>query len=248
MPPFTIVFSLLWVTWMLIIRSVWNLWVPLIVMVLRHFILLFIKEPTHKLGNCLELLLTDVAGVDTLVDPPLGNSGHSSISFSVKMGFKILKSWVDWPRVGEDLCNLNWSAVFNNLNPVSELNKEITSLIDRCVPSKIIRQKVNFKAYFNEDFVNLFHNKQNACCFWSQNRSFFLWDEDVVHRCHVQSVYNAVLLEYNNRIRESLSTAMHPHKWWSTLKTFLFGVNSSLPPIRTDESKKSRVFSTVFSE
>ena len=38
------------------------------------------KEPTHKLGNCLDLLLTNVLGmVDPLVNPPLGNSDHSSI-------------------------------------------------------------------------------------------------------------------------------------------------------------------------
>ena len=49
-----------------------------------------IKKPTHKLGNCLDLLLTYIQGVVyPLVDSPLGNSGHSSISFFVKMGFKI---------------------------------------------------------------------------------------------------------------------------------------------------------------
>ena len=46
-------------------------------------------------------------------------------------------------------------------------------------------------------------------------------------------MYDSALLEYNKGIRESLSTAIHPHKWWSTLKTF-FCVNLSLPPIRTD--------------
>ena len=56
-----------------------------------------------------------------------------------------------------------------------------------------------------------------------------------MHRRHAQSVYDAALLEYNNDIRESLSTALHPLKWWFTLKTFLFGVNSSLPLIRTDD-------------
>ena len=40
------------------------------------------------------------------------------------------------------------------------------------------------------------------------------------HRRHAQSVYDASLLEYNNSIRELLSTAMHPHKWWATLKSF----------------------------
>ena len=53
--------------------------------------------------------------------------------------------------------------------------------------------------------------------------------------CHAQSVYAAALLEYSNGIRDSFSTAMHPHKWWSTLKTFLFDVNTSLPPIWTDD-------------
>ena len=41
--------------------------------------------------NCLDLLFTDVPDlVGPLVDSPLGNSDHSSISFSVKMGLKIL--------------------------------------------------------------------------------------------------------------------------------------------------------------
>ena len=60
---------------------------------------------------------------------------------------------------------------------------------------------------------------------------------------------------HNNSIRESLLTGMHPHKRWSTLKTFLFGVNSSLPSIYIDygsfsydPSKKVEVFSTIFLE
>ena len=48
------------------------------------------KESTHKLRNCLDLLLTDVLNVvDPLVDSALGNFDHSIFSFSVKMGFKI---------------------------------------------------------------------------------------------------------------------------------------------------------------
>ena len=46
-----------------------------------------IKEPTHKFGDCLDVLFTYVSGVvDPFVDSPLGNSDHSSISFSMKMG------------------------------------------------------------------------------------------------------------------------------------------------------------------
>ena len=57
-----------------------------------------------------------------------------------------------------------------------------------------------------------------------------------MHRHHAQYVYDAALLEYNNSFRKSLSTAVH--KWWSTVKTFLFDVNRFLHPIRTNDDYK----------
>ena len=72
-----------------------------------------------------------------------------------------------------------------------------------------------------------------------------------MHRRRAHFVYDVALLEYNNSIRDSLSTAIH--KWWSTYKMFLFGANSSLSPTRTadgtvtyDSFKIAVVFSTVF--
>ena len=116
----------------------------------------FIKGLTYKLDNCVHLLLTDVPGV---VHPPFSNSDSFSISFTVKLGFKIpniffsrkvyLKSCVDLPLVGKNL-NHNWNVVYNNPNPVSELNEVTTSLIDTRVPSKVIRRKVNDKAWFKK--------------------------------------------------------------------------------------------------
>ena len=80
-----------------------------------------------------------------------------------------------------------------------------------------------------------------------------LWERYVVLRRHTQSVYDAALLKYNNSIRESLSTAMHPRNWWSTLSTFLLGVNSTLTSIRTGDSsvtydlfKTAEVFFSFF--
>ena len=41
----------------------------------------------HGQGNCLDLHLTDAPGiVNCVVDPPLGNSDHSSISFTLQLG------------------------------------------------------------------------------------------------------------------------------------------------------------------
>ena len=101
----------------------------------------------------------------------LGSSVHSSISFSVKICFKIpnitfsckvyLKSRVNLPCVGNDL-NYILRVVYNSQNPVSDLNKVIISLFYRLVPFKVIRQKVNDKAWFNEYCVNAFHSKHNV--------------------------------------------------------------------------------------
>ena len=223
-----------------------------------------INEPTHQHGNCLDLLLTDVPGVvDATVKPPLGGSDHSCITFSLKLGFAIpnvsfsrkvyLKSRVDWPRVNRDLEDINWSHIYKSPDPAIELNNILSSIIDRRVPTKTIRRRLSDKAWFNEDCVNAFNDKQSAYRLWTRNRSRLLWDNYVQQRRHAQYVFGIAHTEYNNGIRESLLTASHPRKWWSTLKTFLFGVNTSLPPIRTedgsvtaDPSKMAEVFSSVF--
>ena len=51
-------------------------------------------------------------------------------------------------------------VVYNSPNPVSELNRVITSLIDKRVPFKVIRRKVNNKAWFNENYANVFHDNK----------------------------------------------------------------------------------------
>ena len=91
--------------------------------------------------------------------------------------------------------------VYNSPSPVSALDKVITSLIDRQVPSKIIRQKVNNKVLFNKNCVNAFHNKQNAYCLWSQNRSDLLCADNLT-----QSFYDAEISEYKINILNFLNS------------------------------------------
>ena len=61
------------------------------------------------------------------------------------------------------------------------------------------------------------------------------------------------MLNIIKNICESLASASHLYKWWSTLKIFLFSVNTSHPPIRTqdgsvtfDPSGMVEVFSMAF--
>ena len=80
-----------------------------------------------------------------------------------------------------------------------------------------------------------------------------MWEENVRCRSHAQTVYNTAYTEYNNSIYESLTSASQPHKWWSTLKNFLFGVNISHSLIHTQDSSVTfdpfeiaEVFTMVF--
>ena len=54
-------------------------------------------------------------------------------------------------------------------------------------------------------------------------------------------------------IRASLAEETQPRKWWSSLKNFIFGIDSALPPIPLDNGlgthdprTKAEVLSTTF--
>ena len=48
-------------------------------------------------------------------------------------------------------------------------------------------------------------------------------------RRHAQHVYEEVERAFNKRGRSLLTSAASPRKWWSTVKTTVFGATSCLP-------------------
>ena len=92
-----------------------------------------INGPIHRLGNCQDQLLIDASGVvDCAINPPLGNSDHSSISFVLQLGFctssitfshqVYLKSHVDWSRVYQNLQESIWGDVYNSPDSANAFN------------------------------------------------------------------------------------------------------------------------------
>ena len=57
------------------------------------------------------------------------------------------------------------------------------------------------------------------------------WNNYVNLRNAAQETYAAAEKEYNDRVRDTLIGTTNSHKWWSTLKTALFGVDVAVPPI-----------------
>ena len=43
--------------------------------------------------------------------------------------------------------------------------------------------------------------------------------------------YSEAKCQFSDRNRDVLTKVLSPHKWWSTLKSAVFGTGSSLPPL-----------------
>ena len=77
-----------------------------------------------------------------------------------------------------------------------------------------------------------FRLKQEAHLRWTRDRSRANWEEFV--RCQVRAneAYSEAKRQFSDRNRDVLMNVQSPHKWWFTLKSAVFGLSSSLPPVR----------------
>ena len=201
-----------------------------------------IVKATHIGGNCLDLLFTDCPGIVTAdVGGTIGSSDHSFISAKIKINQFIpnvctsrkiyLKSRADWDGIDCDLRNADWCAINRHVDMVSSLTDTLTNIIGERIPTRILKFRTKDKAWFNDDCRNAYNEKQSAFHLWSNNKSDLCWRNFTRLRAEAQTIYDAAEREYNNSIKETLSSTDQPHKFWSTLKSALFGVDSSMPPL-----------------
>ncbi|KAK3894304.1 hypothetical protein Pcinc_001927 [Petrolisthes cinctipes] len=209
-----------------------------------------ITGPTHISGNCLDLVLTDVPGVvETIVLAPVGTSDHNSISCKINLEFTVpdititrkvyLKSRVNWDNVCDDVTNIQWNHILRSDDPVSSLNNSLLEILNRRVPSKLIKSRIKDKAWFDDDCKRAFNNKQAAYHRWRRGRNQLLWDDYIHLRSVAQRVYSNAERDYNSHLQEVLAGATQPHKWWASLKASLFGIDSSMPPLRDSDGSVS---------
>ena len=225
-----------------------------------------IQRPTHRSGNTLDLLFTDVPGVvSSNVGTPIGTSDHTFISAiirteqvvpEVSSSRKIyLKSQANWVAVQRDLKHLNWSNLLHQDDASEPLSADCLEIIDRHVPSRTVTFRNKDRAWFNNDCRRAYLEKQEAYNLWNRNRSDLTWNNYVRLRSNAQEVYAVAEREYNRGIKDTLLGATQSHKWWSTLKSALFGIDDGMPPLlKPDGSlthcprEKSLLFANVFEE
>ena len=87
------------------------------------------------------------------------------------------------------------------------------------------------KPWFDDQWRHALGFKQEAYLLWTRDRSWLNWEEFV--RCQVKAneTYSEAKRQFSDRNRAVLMNVQSPHKWWSTLKSTVFGTSSSLPTL-----------------
>ena len=111
-------------------------------------------------GGTLDLLMTDVPDlVRVTVVAPIGNSDHSSLSAVISMPQAVpnlcvsrkvlLKHQINWNTVCGTIRNLSWPNILLDDNRVEVLNKLLSLLVGRYVPTMVIRVRNKNMPWFD---------------------------------------------------------------------------------------------------
>ena len=129
--------------------------------------------PTHARDGTLDLLMTDVPDlVPVAVVTPIGNSDHSSLSAAISIAQAVpnlcvsmkvfLKHQVHWNTVCGAIQELPGHNIWLSANPVEVLNKHLSLLVGRYVPTKVIRVRNKDKPWFDDQCRHAFGLMQEA--------------------------------------------------------------------------------------
>ena len=172
---------------------------------------------------------------------PIGNSDHSSPSVVISMAQAVpnlcvsrnvfLKHQVKWNTVCCALWELPWCIICLSDNRVEVLNDHLSLLVGRYEPTKVIRVHNMDKPWFDDQLRHDFGLKQEAQLRWIRHCSRVNWEEFVRSQLRAKETYSEAKRQFSDRNGDVLMNVQSPHKWWSPLKSAVFGSSSSLPPL-----------------
>ena len=83
------------------------------------------------------------------------------------------------------------------------------------------------KPWFDDQCRHAFGLKQDAHLRWTRDRSRVNWEELVSYQVRANETYSEAKHQFSDRNRYVLMNAQSTHKWWSTLKSAVFGSSSA---------------------
>ena len=84
------------------------------------------------------------------------------------------------------------------------------------------------KLWFDDQCRHAFGLKQEAHLRWTRDRYRVNWEEFVRYQLRANETYSEDKRQFSDRNRDVLMNVQSPHKWWSTLKSAVFGSSQSL--------------------
>ena len=87
------------------------------------------------------------------------------------------------------------------------------------------------KPWFDYQCRHAFGLKQEAHLRWTRDCSRVNMEEFVCFQVRANETYSKVRQQFSDINRDVLMKFQSPHKWWSTLKSTVFGSSSALPPL-----------------
>ena len=114
-------------------------------------------------------------------------------------------------------------------NPVEVLNEHLSLLVGRYVSTKKIRVRNKDKPWFGDQCRRAFDLKQEAHVRWAHDRYWVNWEEFVHCQVRANEIYSEAKHQFSVRSIDVLMNVQSPHKWWSTLKSAVFGFVTASP-------------------
>ena len=90
-------------------------------------------------------------------------------------------------------------------------------LVERFLPTKIIRVRDKDKPWFDDQCRHAFSPKQEAHLRWTRDLSRVNWEEFVNCQVRANETYSEAKHQFSARNRDVLMNAQSPHKWLSLL-------------------------------
>ena len=102
---------------------------------------------------------------------------------------------MNWSAVCDAIVVLPWQSIWSADNPVERLNVHLSLLVERFVPTEVIRVRNKDKPWFNDDCRRAFDLKQEAHLRWTRDRSRVNWDEFVHYQRSANAVYAEAIIK-----------------------------------------------------
>jgi hypothetical protein len=192
-----------------------------------------VREPTHRLGNTLDLCMTSslelVAGVE--VTAPLGTSDHSGLEVNI-IGMAAEGSTKeevpDWAKADmrgmkEKLWEVDWEEEFRELGGVGCMDKfyEVLGRVTReCVPTKL-RRSSNRPLWMTDNVMRMLRKKRRLWRAYSGEGYYRADYRDYVAYQEVQKELRKQIRKAKRKLEKDLAkkAKKNPKKFYGYLKS-----------------------------